>query len=196
MTWDEYKSSLPQTELDTIFVENRKGSRGYNKHYRWFKRISDERFLEKERGYSRKLYKKRSDLQKQNDRLRGRRSSSAYKKRNPGKLSEFERFALNFRQRIRSYLKGSGLKTVEILGCSKNEFREHLQSLFTEGMSWDNYGYGFNKWTLDHIVPLATCKGADGYIDRELCIRLNHYTNLRPLWLSENCSKGARLIER
>jgi len=195
MTWNEYKCSLSQTELDTIFVENGKGSRGYNRHYRWFKKLTDEKFSSKEKGYNAKRYKNRNDDQKLKDRIRVRRGMSAYRKRNKGKTpSEFERFSLNIRRRIREYLKGSGLKTLEILGCSKDEFKKHLESLFTKGMTWDNYGHGLDKWTLDHIIPLATCKNAGGYIDRELCIKLNHYTNLRPLWLSENCSKGAKLI--
>jgi hypothetical protein len=50
-------------------------------------------------------------------------------------------------------------------------------------MSWANRG----KWHVDHIVPLASAKTIDGII------RLNHYTNLRPLWASDNLKKGTQM---
>jgi len=31
-------------------------------------------------------------------------------------------------------------KTIEILGYSAEELKIHLESLFKEGMTWDNYG--------------------------------------------------------
>lgn len=74
------------------------------------------------------------------------------------------------------------VKTVEILGCSFEEFKEHLESKFETWMSWENYGkyngelnYG---WDIDHIIPLCSAKKE---VD---VINLNHYTNLQPL-----CSK-------
>ena len=70
-------------------------------------------------------------------------------------------------------------RTEEILGCSYDEFKTHLESKFESWMDWDNRGlyngtenYG---WDIDHIIPLASAKSYD-----EL-IKLNHYTNLQPL---------------
>ena len=80
-------------------------------------------------------------------------------------------------------------RTYEILGCSFEEFKIHLESKFESWMSWDNRGkyngdfkYG---WDIDHIIPLASAK------TEEDIIRLNHYTNLQPL-----CSKINRDIKR
>ena len=62
------------------------------------------------------------------------------------------------------------------VGCVKEEFINHIESLFQEGMAWDNRGN--NGWHLDHIIPLA--KGGT-----------NHYTNLQPLWAEDNRKKAA-----
>lgn len=78
-----------------------------------------------------------------------------------------------------------GAKTLEIIGCSYSELKEHLKKTFKA-----NYGYdydGSEKVHIDHIVPLATAE------TREDVIRLCHYTNLQLLKPSDNTSKGARL---
>lgn len=79
-------------------------------------------------------------------------------------------------------------KTIELLGTD-NFFviKEHIESLFKDGMSWDNHGRGEGKWNFDHIIPLASAKNID-----ELK-RLMHYKNLQPLWAVENSTKGSLL---
>jgi hypothetical protein len=80
-------------------------------------------------------------------------------------------------------------KTEQILGCTYQQFKEHLEAQFDPWMTWENRGlyngmeeYG---WDIDHIIPLssATCEAE--------VLRLNHYTNLRPL-----CSHINRDIKR
>jgi hypothetical protein len=71
-------------------------------------------------------------------------------------------------------------RTAEILGCSMEEFKAHIESQFLDGMSWDNR----SLWHIDHIMPVSMAKTED-----EL-IRLNHYRNLRPMWAKDNLSKS------
>lgn len=80
-------------------------------------------------------------------------------------------------------------KCQDILGCTFEELKKHLESKFEDWMTWDNrglyngtYNYG---WDIDHIMPLASAK------TEEDIIRLNHYTNLQPL-----CSKVNREIKK
>ena len=75
-------------------------------------------------------------------------------------------------------------KSENILGCTLQEFIEYLQSLFTDGMTLENHG----EWHIDHKIPIASAK-TEGDI-----IRLNHYSNLQPLWAKDNYSKGSRYI--
>jgi hypothetical protein len=76
-------------------------------------------------------------------------------------------------------------KTTQILGCSFDEFKSHIESQFKHGMSWDNRG----EWHIDHIMPVSMAKTEDEVI------RLNHYRNLRPLWAHENLSKSDKTPE-
>lgn len=77
--------------------------------------------------------------------------------------------------------------TEEILGCTWEFFRDYIEEQFRDGMTWDNYG--IHGWHLDHIIPLATAK-----TDKEI-YRLNHYTNLQPLWAEENLKKGDKIFD-
>ena len=66
----------------------------------------------------------------------------------------------------------------EVVGCGVEEFQSHIESLFTEGMSWSNWGLGSDAWHIDHI---ASVKSGGS----------NHYTNLQPLWSKDNYLKRA-----
>jgi hypothetical protein len=75
-------------------------------------------------------------------------------------------------------------KTAEILGCSFEEFKIHIENQFTEGMTWDNQG----NWHFDHIYPVSKAR------DEAHLIALNHYTNFQPLWAKDNISKGCNIL--
>jgi hypothetical protein len=89
------------------------------------------------------------------------------------------------RTRLYHALKDGGAvkqeRTFDLVGCSVEELREHLESLFDENMTWDNYG----DWHVDHLCPVS----AYDLTDKEQRIRCFHYTNLRPMWGRLNCSK-------
>ena len=74
-----------------------------------------------------------------------------------------------------------------LVGYSRKDLIKHLEYLFQDGMSWDNYG----EWHIDHIIPISVFnyKNTD-HIDFKRCWSLD---NLRPLWASENERKGAKL---
>jgi len=69
--------------------------------------------------------------------------------------------------------------TFNWIGCSAEELKNYLESLFTEGMNWENYG----AWHVDHIRPVCS-------FSAEEWEQINHYTNLQPLWAKDNLLKG------
>jgi hypothetical protein len=77
------------------------------------------------------------------------------------------------------------MRTEDILGCKFNFFKIHIESQFEEGMNWFNHG----KWHIDHKVPLDIGETVDEII------KLNHYTNLQPLWADENLTKSSKILE-
>lgn len=106
------------------------------------------------------------------------------------KESNIVRMSENIRRRVNSILKTKGFyktnKTFDILGCSPEFLKEHLESMFSDGMTWENYG--FYGWHIDHIIPLSSAK------DEEELKKLCHYTNLQPLWCKDNLSKGSKIL--
>ena len=62
----------------------------------------------------------------------------------------------------------------------------YIESKFKEGMTWENYG----TWHLDHIYP---CSKFDLTKEEEQRICF-HYSNLQPLWASQNMSKSNEII--
>jgi len=80
-----------------------------------------------------------------------------------------------------------GISCMSFLDYTIEELKDHLESLFIKGMSWDNYG----EWHLDHIIPKSSFKFKD-MSDPEFkkCWALD---NLQPLWAEDNIRKGSKL---
>lgn len=74
--------------------------------------------------------------------------------------------------------------TLDLLGCSPARLKLHLEARFKPDMSWANYG----DWHIDHIKPCAKFDLSKPE-EQRACF---HYTNLQPLWASENIAKGGR----
>ena len=98
----------------------------------------------------------------------------------------------NFRTAIYQVLKENNINKnghyFEILKYTPEDLISHLETKFTNGMTWDNYG----EWHVDHVKPISS------YIILEIgddefmkCWSLN---NLQPLWGKENISKSNKLF--
>jgi len=89
------------------------------------------------------------------------------------------------RCRINVALKGKtkSKKTMELLGCSIEELKSHLEKQFEEGMTWGNYRY--HGWHVDHQIP-CNCFNLSKLEEQKKCF---HFSNLRPLWQKENMSR-------
>jgi len=80
---------------------------------------------------------------------------------------------------IRKFGKTKKEKTIELLGYTPNELKIHIESLFENGMTWENWG----EWHIDHIKPLSTFD-SDSNISE-----VNALSNLRPLWAEDNLKR-------
>ena len=81
--------------------------------------------------------------------------------------------------------------TQALIGCSIGELKLYLESKFTKGMSWDNYGKNNTLdsekyWEIDHIIPCARFDLSEP----EEQVRCFNYRNMQPLWWWDNRSKG------
>lgn len=91
------------------------------------------------------------------------------------------RARINMAFRKAGYTKRS--RTHEILGCSWDFLMGYIEARFQPGMTWENR----SLWHIDHIIPLASAK------TEEDVVRLSHYTNLQPLWASDNLAKSDKM---
>jgi hypothetical protein len=77
-----------------------------------------------------------------------------------------------------------------LVGYSRQDLKEHLERQFTKGMTWAAFAAGLIH--IDHIIPVSVfdykspCD--DGF---RACWAL---PNLRPLWASDNLSKGSKVV--
>jgi hypothetical protein len=83
----------------------------------------------------------------------------------------------SIRSTIQRKIKNKTKKSIEYLGCSYEEYKIYLEKQFDENMTWDNYG---SYWEIDHLIPLSK----NGSF---------HYTNTRPLSVTENRKKYNKL---
>ena len=103
---------------------------------------------------------------------------------------EDELFALTERVRhlIRISISKKGYtkksKTQEIVGCTFEQLKEHLENTW-----YNNYGTYYNGEPvhIDHIIPLSTAES------EEDVIKLCHYTNLQYLKPEDNLKKHDKL---
>jgi hypothetical protein len=159
----------------------------YKKNYR---KNNKEFLKEKRKEYywnNRELQLKKSgEWRKKNNRewKKNNRERINNNKKERLKTDPLFKMKVTIRKTIRKSFKRKGWnknsKTQKLLGCSFPEFKTYIEELFQEGMSFDNYG----EWHYDHIVPLSTATCEDDLF------RLNHYTNLQPLWAEDNLRKS------
>ena len=152
-----------------------------------------EKFLQRKRDDYKKFKESRLKASKQyekDNRAKVNLVKNAWRKRAKKERPEVK-IKINLRERLRFAVKSGGgtkrHKALSIIGCSVADLMSHLQSKFRDGMAWNNYGP--KGWHIDHIRPCASFDMLDPEQQKE-CF---HYTNLQPLWASENLKKQDRM---
>ena len=103
---------------------------------------------------------------------------------------------MNMRSRLSKFFSSSNIRktnhTFKMVGCTPEFLKKHLEKQFyknpktNEQMTWKNH----NKkgWHIDHKKPISLAKTFLGVE------KLSHYTNLQPMWATENLKKGSKII--
>lgn len=199
-------------KIKKYFKDNPEKKKAFDKEY--YEKLREKKLAQKKEYYLRKreeILAKRKEYHKENlDKIKQRQKD--YRERRGDELREKIRqyhrknallltrkkearklvddlFA--FKERTRMLIKNSfyrlkhnkARRTLDILGADWETVKNHIVSQFTDGMTWEAFVAG--DIHIDHIVPLATATC------EEDIVRLNHYTNLQPLWALDNLKKGA-----
>lgn len=162
-------------------------------HNSWGRRNPEKR-AKSQKGYLERHPERRSKsaldwIDRNREQFNAQQSSRKKRKR---QTDPDWRLRQNLRNRIRKALllgvAAKAASTEDLIGCTIEKLKAHLASLFTAGMTWDNYGHGRHKWNIDHVVPCA----AFDLRDQEQQRRCFHFSNQQPLWHLENVKKGAK----
>lgn len=115
---------------------------------------------------------------------RKRRSEYASKLRKDGSQKLKNKLGVT----LRNLLIGKIQSTSFDFGIDAQGLRSYFESLFLEGMNWNNS----DIWEIDHITPK---KLFDHSLEDEVK-KCWHYTNLRPLWKRDNRLKSGTQYEK
>jgi hypothetical protein len=101
------------------------------------------------------------------------------------------RLSVVLRSRLRSAVRNGQKRgsAIRDLGCTVADLKAHLERQFLPGMTWENFGHGGGRWSIDHVFPMAR---AD-LTNRAHVLAVCNWQNLRPVWFAENVRKSARI---
>lgn len=157
---NEYQKQYRKDNLETVRAKdkayallNKKEKKKYDKEYR---KLNNEKLKMKQKIY------------RENNKDKKAISTKKYNEKNPH-IVAWRRILRNSLRDLGEKKKG---KTIVLLGYSALELKNHIEFLFTEGMTWDNHG----EWHIDHIKQIVSfAKDTHPSI-------VNALNNLRPLW--------------
>lgn len=202
--WDGLRPTCKEC-LKEYNSEHKEEKTEYNKQY-WQKTMDIQKAKNKEwreanpekvKEGMRKWLEENAEYKKQKDKEYREENRDKYNevhrtwmKNNYHKLKEKggEQWALkkmksNISRRIREILgQQKSEKCMDYVGCSLEDFRSHIQSTFSEGMTWENYG---SEWHIDHKIPISAW---DHSIPEEVGACWN-FKNLQAMWAPENIKK-------
>lgn len=145
-----------------------------------------EPYLKRSREQKVRLGDSYKEYQKEYSRKNRKELSAKYL--NKLKTDPKEKLKHTFRCRFRKLIKGHHKhnSVLNYLGCDIIFLKKWLENNFRDGMTWENHGV---VWHVDHIIP---CSFFDFGCEEDLK-KCWHYTNLQPLLVVENLTKGDKI---
>lgn len=166
----------------------------YKQYQKEYYQANKERLLKKPEGYYKEQYDKNKELLREQARVRYHadlEKSRAYlkKRHHRERAKDLVKWKIehNLRGRLQEValaMKAQKISTRKALSCSYSQFKEYIESQWTENMTWDNYGKK-DGWVFDHVIPLAFFD----LTNLEEQSVATYYKNLQPLDWTANSSK-------
>lgn len=194
-TCDKWKAFSEYNKQSSSWDKLARMCRNCYCEYKNSKRKNDEKYKQSDILYKQKY--EQSGRRKEVSKIRYEikkdeilKKNIAYNKKKYN-TNPYFKVVCSIRTRISKLLKQKNAdkynKFYNYLGCSKEEFILYFQAKFKERMKWENHG----EWHIDHIKPCASFN----LLNEDEQKKCFHYTNLQPLWASENLSKGCKYVE-
>ena len=169
---DEHIEKKRQYEKNH-YEERKPKRKNYFKEYR----KTDKYKESKKRSY----LKNRDKWKKESPEHRRRREKGRYE--NDLTYNIIKKLRTRFYKAVTRNSKHSSI--LDLVCCSIDDLKKHIESLFQEGMTWDLLVTG--KIHIDHIKPIDQFDMTD-YEEQKKCF---HWSNLQPLWAKDNLEKSS-----
>jgi hypothetical protein len=162
---------------DKILLDNKKHYQENKDQVQTRNKIWHNNNIEKVREYQKQY--KQDNKERRNRNEREKYNSDPNRK-----------IVVNLRNRINKFVKDKekSKTTMELLGCSLEEFKKYFSNQFIIGMTWDKFMNG--EIHMDHMVPCIWFDLKDPE-QQKLCF---HYSNIQPLWEKDNLIKNDNLF--
>ena len=200
-TKNGYRSDCKKCFNEITLIYKEKNKKKYKEQKQEFFQKNKKLLLEKKQNWrknnpeeykkqNRNYWEKTKDLQSKKKKIWIENNREKYNSywTNRKNIDPKFKLLMGMRSRLSGYLKKLHIskknKTFDIVGCTPEFLKEHLETQFVDGMTWDNR----SEWHIDHIIPLSSAKTED-----EL-YKLCHYTNLQPLWAEDNLKKSNKIL--
>ena len=193
---------MEKKNLDKIKAYSKKGNQKQKEKYK-SDPVFREKLLEKKKNYrdNNPEFKMKIYLRDNEKKREKYKTDKKFRKDTIERTAKrvIERFNTDLNYRLRMLLRGrirSVMKTknakknsqvYDLLGCSLESFKKHMENQFSSGMSWSNIG----KWHIDHIYPLSKFD----LTKLEEQKKAFHYTNMQPLWAKDNLQKSSKILK-
>ena len=176
-SYQEFVKEYHQTD------EYKKSSKKYRQSVKGKAVAKKHRSTPKGLATGKRVYEKR-----QSKGLNAEQQSRYGKKRR--KSDPIYKLTGNIRTRLNQFYKAKNIRktnpTFKMVGCTPEFLKKYLEKKFKPGMTWKNHT--LHGWHVDHIIPLSSVKTLEDKY--KLC----HYTNLQPMWATENIKKSNKII--
>lgn len=170
------REEINERRRENYKSNNEKIKESSRKYYHENRDLINEKRKERSNKKSLEYYHKNKDVQNKKTIERNK-----LRMLNDSKFKLSHNIRVLIRKSLQNQFTTKSKKTIEILGCSFDEFKIHLESQFDDKMNWDNQG---TYWHMDHIIPISSAE------TEEDVYRLNHYTNFQPLYWLDNLKKS------
>ena len=189
--WWQKNKDMQSERLKKWRLENKEKVKEYSREYKK-KYIQDNKDNISE--YKKRYYKENRNLilakvirYRENNAEKIKDMKKEYYKKNP--FSNFIRYSLGRIENGTGINSKRSMKQIESdIGYTQECFKGHIESLWLDGMSWDNR----IEWHIDHIIPINQFI-KNGIEDIKI---INSLDNLQPLWASENMEKSGTNVPK
>lgn len=196
------KTGISKPTINKILKENGIVFGPSGRKFTGGKKVADKKWREKNKQKLKEKHKKWYEKNKDKWSV----YIKQYREKNINKIREVKRnyektrkandplykLIANFRTAIYTVLKENNMNKYghyfEILKYSPDELANHLETKFTDGMAWENYG----EWHVDHIKPISSFNFNE--VGDEQFLKCWSLDNLQPMWGEENIKKSNKVL--